>query len=200
MGALQTVVDLLGGFNRITLAFFRKVGGVALALMVAAVLLQIFYRYVLNNALPWPEEAARALMIWMMALVAPSAYRHAGFVSIDMLPDLLPRRLRLFLILAILLLSLLVMAIMLQQAWAHFSAPLLFDSSGLNRLLQDSGINQLLGTNLQFRTAYIYLAMTVLMVMLISVSVELILRIVGRLVWEDDDFPHPVIPTEMGGD
>ena len=92
------------------------------------------------------------------------------------------------------------MAIMLQQAWAHFSAPLLFDSSGLNRLLQDSGINQLLGTNLQFRTAYIYLAMTVLMVMLISVSVELILRIVGRLVWEDDDFPHPVMPIEMGGD
>lgn len=198
--ALQTVVDLLGRLNRIILAFFRKVGGIALALMVCAVLLQIFYRYVLNNALPWPEEAARALMIWMMALVAPSAYRHAGFVSIDMLPDLLPRRIRLALILAILLLSLLVMSIMLQQAWAHYSAPLLFDSSGLNRLLQDSGINQLLGTELQFRTAYIYLAMSVLMVMLISVSVELILRVVGRLVWDDDVFPQPALPLEMGGD
>ncbi len=200
MGGLQAIIHVIGKINHHVLKFGRGIGCVAMGLMVTAVLLQIFYRYVLNNALPWPEEAARALMIWMMALVAPSAYRYAGFVSIDMLPDLLPRKARLFLTLAILVLSLAVLVIMLDQAWAHFSAPLLFDSSGLNRLLQDSGINQLLGTKLQFRTAYVYLAMSVLLGMLISVSVELILRLFGRLVWSDEAFPPPVSPMSMVGD
>ncbi|MFD0916642.1 TRAP transporter small permease [Pseudahrensia aquimaris] len=200
MNVLQSLIGLLGGINARVLRWGRGIGAVAMALMVAAVLLQIFYRYVLNNALPWPEEAARALMIWMMALVAPSAYRYAGFVSIDMLPDLLPPRIRALLMLAIMGLSLIVMIVMLGHAWAHFSAPLLFDSSGLNRLLQDSGINQLLGTELQFRTAYVYLAMSVLMVMLISVSVELILRAIGRLIWSDEDFPAPQSPMSMVGD
>ena len=44
-----------------------------------------FFRYVLNNALPWPDEVARFLMLWMTALIAPSAYRWGGFVSIDMI-------------------------------------------------------------------------------------------------------------------
>lgn len=199
MRSLQAAVDLISRLNQSVLKFGRGIGCAAIALMVFAVLLQIFFRYVLNNALPWPEEAARALMIWMMAVVAPSAYRHAGFVSIDMLPDMLPRKARLGLTLAILVLSLAVLVIMLDQAWAHYSAPLLFDSSGLNRLLQDSGINQLLGTKMQFRTAYVYLAMTVLLVMLISVSIELILRLFGRLLWTDEAFPPPIFPKSMVG-
>lgn len=200
MGGLQAIIALIGGINQRVLKLGRGIGCVAMGLMVVAILLQIFYRYVLNDALPWPEEAARGLMIWMMALVAPSAYRYAGFVSIDMVPDLLPRRARLLLTLAIFILSLVVLVIMLDQAWAHFSAPLLFDSSGLNRLLQDSGINKLLGTELQFRTAYIYLAMSVLLAMLISVSLELIMRLFGRLIWTDEAFPPPVTPVSMTGD
>ncbi len=190
----------LSTFIGALLAIGRQIAWVALALMVFVILLQIFFRYVLNNALPWPEEAARALMIWMMALIAPSAYRHAGFVSIDMLPDLLPRPIQLALRLLILVLSVIVIAIMLNHAWAHFSAPLLFDSSGLNRLLQDSGINQLLGTQLQFRTAYVYLAMSVLLILMILVSIELILRSIGRLVFGDDAVPALKPPVSMGGD
>lgn len=165
--------------------------------MVFCILLQIFYRYVLNNALPWPEEAARTLMIWMMALVAPSAYRYAGFVAIEMLPDMLPRKIRALLKLLIVLLATAVIVIMLTHAWAHFSAPLLFDSSGLNRLLQDSGINQLLGTNIEFKTAYVYLAMSVLLVIMLVVSVELILRQVGSFFWSEDVFRTPEPPSVM---
>jgi len=33
--------------------------------MVIVILLQVFFRYVLNNALPWPDELARFLMLWM---------------------------------------------------------------------------------------------------------------------------------------
>ncbi|MCO4838254.1 MAG: TRAP transporter small permease [Oceanospirillaceae bacterium] len=166
--------------------------------MVLVILMQIFFRYVLNSALPWPEEAARGLMIWMMALVAPSAYRYTGFVSIDMLHEFLPVGLKNYLILAILILCTFVSVIMLQHAWSHFSAPLLFDSSGLNRLLQNTGINQFLGTQIQFRTAYIYLAMSVLLTLILMVSVELILRQFARIIWGNERFPIPKTPTEMG--
>ena len=94
MTALLAILSVLGRINSVALAVGRTLGYGALALMVIAILLQIFFRYALNNALPWPEEAARGLMIWMMALVAPSAYRHAGFVSIEMVPHMLPRRWR----------------------------------------------------------------------------------------------------------
>ncbi len=197
MNAFSRILSLIASVNAGVLKIGRGLGLAAMVLMVVAILLQIFFRYVLNNALPWPEEAARALMIWMMALVAPSAYRHAGFVSIDLVADMLPRKLRSTLIMAILLLSLVVLIVMLGHAWSHFAAPLLFDSSGLNRLLQDSGINQLLGTSIEFKTAYIYLAMTVLLVMLISVSIELIMRLVGQLLWGDEAFPVPSTPITM---
>ena len=187
MKAISAIVEVtlegLDTINTRALLFGRTIGLVALGLMVLVILAQIFFRYVLNNALPWPEEAARGLMIWMMALVAPSAYRYTGFVSIDMLHDLIPARLKNYLVLAILLLCSFVSVIMLQHAWSHFSAPLLFDSSGLNRLLQDTGINQLLGTKIQFRTAYIYLAMSVLLMLILMVSLELILRQLARIIW-----------------
>ena len=187
MKAISAIVEVtlegLDTINTRALLFGRTIGLVALGLMVLVILAQIFFRYVLNNALPWPEEAARGLMIWMMALVAPSAYRYTGFVSIDMLHDLIPARLKNYLVLAILFLCSFVSVIMLQHAWSHFSAPLLFDSSGLNRLLQDTGINQLLGTKIQFRTAYIYLAMSVLLMLILMVSLELILRQLARIIW-----------------
>ena len=59
--------------------------------MVIVILVQVFFRYVLNNALPWPDELARFLMLWMTGFIAPSAYRWGGFVSIEMLPQLLPK-------------------------------------------------------------------------------------------------------------
>lgn len=198
VNVLTQILGILSAVNGRVLALGRTLGWLCLTLMVLVILVQIFFRYVLNYAMPWPEEGARALMIWMMALVAPSAYRHAGFVSIEMVPDMMPRKPRLLMLLAILLLSLAVLIIMYQHAWAHYSAPLLFDSSGLNRLLQDSGINQLLGTNLKFRTAYISLAMPVMLAMLISVSVELILRMIGQLLYGDEAFPTPAMPVTMG--
>ena len=187
-----------GAANASMLRVGRLLGWIALLLMVAIILAQVFWRYALNNALPWPEEAARGLMIWMMALVAPSAYRWSGFVAIDMVPDLLPRVPRLVLNFVIQCLALAVLLIMLGHAWTHFASPILFNSSGLNRLVQDSGINDLLGTQIEFRTSYIYLAMSVGLALLISVTGELMVRTLGRLVGgEEEDDALRIGPTPM---
>ena len=82
----------LVGFNTIILRLGRKLAWIAIGLMVIIILIQVFFRYGLNSALPWPDEAARFLMLWMTGFIAPSAYRWGGFVSIDMLLSRLPSK------------------------------------------------------------------------------------------------------------
>ena len=71
------LVALLGPlslFNVWVLRIGRYIGIVAMTFMVVAILIQVFFRYVLNNALPWPDEAARFGMLWMTGLMAPTAF------------------------------------------------------------------------------------------------------------------------------
>ena len=85
--------NFLQNINTFILRIGRQLAWMAILLMVIVIIIQVFFRYVLNNALPWPDEAARFLMLWMTGLMAPSAYRWGGFVSIDMLQRFLPKTL-----------------------------------------------------------------------------------------------------------
>lgn len=91
MTAFLAVCNGLGLFNGAVVAVGRWIGALCLGLMVVVILLQVFFRYALNNALPWPEETSRFLMLWSTALMAPTAFRRGGFVAIDMVIRLLPR-------------------------------------------------------------------------------------------------------------
>ena len=91
MGVLLGVLTPLRLFNDVVLAVGRFLAATALAFMVVFILTQVFFRYVLNSALPWPDEAARFAMLWMTGLMAPTAYRRGGFVAIDMMARALPR-------------------------------------------------------------------------------------------------------------
>ena len=68
---LQWVNDIAGRIGRALSVF-------AIAMMVIVILTQVFFRYVLNNALPWPDEAARFMMLWLTGLMAPVAMRQGG--------------------------------------------------------------------------------------------------------------------------
>lgn len=92
-------------FNDIVLRIGRSIAIFAIGLMVCAILLQVFCRYVLGNALPWPEELAIFLMLWMTAAIAPSAYRRGGFVALEILSAALPSRGAAVLALVLLLIS-----------------------------------------------------------------------------------------------
>jgi TRAP-type C4-dicarboxylate transport system permease small subunit len=54
-----------------------------LAALLLIVLAQIVSRYVLNNSLPWTEEAARYLMIWGVLLGASLSYLNGYLISIE---------------------------------------------------------------------------------------------------------------------
>jgi TRAP-type C4-dicarboxylate transport system permease small subunit len=119
MGGLLAVLTPIGWVNETLLRVGRAVGIVAVALMVTAILIQVFFRYVLNNALPWPDEAARFCMLWMTGLMAPTAFRRGGFVSIDMLTLLLPRIVGAILNLLLLSLCLVVLLVAVRIGWGE---------------------------------------------------------------------------------
>ena len=111
MGALLTVLTPISAINAMLLKIGRGIGMVAIGFMVAAILIQVVARYLFNNALPWPDEAARFCMLWMTGLMAPTAFRRGSFVALDMISDVIPKRAAALLGLVLLLISILILII-----------------------------------------------------------------------------------------
>ena len=55
--------------------------------MVGAILSGVFFRYVLNSALPWPEELARFAMVWLTMLGAGLVVRYGGHIAVTLIVD-----------------------------------------------------------------------------------------------------------------
>ncbi len=184
--------------NAFLLAVGRHISVVLMGLMVLAILVQVFYRYVLNNALPWPDEAARFMMLWLAGLLAPTAFRRGGFVAIDMLLLMLPRMLGGIVMLALLCLSLLVLWIAVQIGWSEvtgfagsFKTAAIYTffaiefSDGFPWLAIDWGIQKM-------PRAQMMASLLVGFGLMLSVNVELILRQIAIMGGREDDLP--VIP------
>lgn len=131
MVLLLALLRPLQAVNDVILRVGKGLATLAIGLMVVCILLQVFFRYVLNNALPWPEEAARFFMLWMTGLIAPAAYRRGGFVAIDMVQAALPGRAAHLLGLALLAISGMVLVVAVQLGHAHVFNNCLFKSSSL---------------------------------------------------------------------
>src|SRR5512137_1685137 len=58
------------------------------------VMIQILFRYVLKISVPWTEEAARYLMIWMALLASGLAFKNGDHFNIDFLTSRMGSRLR----------------------------------------------------------------------------------------------------------
>lgn len=193
MGFFISFANGLGSVNAALLALGRWLGAGCVALMVVIILLQVFFRYVLNDALAWPEEAARFLMLWMTGLMAPSAYRRGGFVSIEMLVRFLPRGPATVLTIVLLGLSLLVLVVGIQISWSEVT--------GLGgRFTTDSlSVPTLdLSTWVKVPKSWMMASLLVGLGLLISVSVELILRAFARLTGNEDRL-MTIPETAIGG-
>lgn len=171
MAPLFGVLKPLQFLNDHILRVGRAIAIAAMALMVVVILIQVFFRYVLNNALPWPDEAARFLMLWMTGLIAASAYRKGGFVAIDMLEQAMPRRGAAVLSLALLILSLVVLVVGLGLGWNHVNSGWLFASSSLKVPLELIGLK-----TIKIKLAWMYMSVFVGLILLTAVNIELILR------------------------
>lgn len=54
-------------------------------------IIQVFYRYVLNNALSWTEEASLWMLVWISFSILPVAYRKGLNISMMFFRDMLKR-------------------------------------------------------------------------------------------------------------
>ncbi|WP_295071116.1 TRAP transporter small permease [Tabrizicola sp.] len=179
MTALLAICNGLGLINGAFLALGRWVGAVCLGLMVVVILAQVFFRYVLNNALPWPEEASRFLMMWSTALMAPTAFRRGGFVAIDMVIRLLPRLVATGLSVFLMAVTILVLWIALGIGWSEVT--------GLGgRFETDSlrvPVSLDLGVWMKVPKSWMMASLLVGVALLLLVAVELTLRNLYALVW-----------------
>ncbi len=158
-------------FNDITLGIGRSVAWVCLAIMVGVILIQVFFRFFLD-ALPWTEEAARALMIWMTMLIAPTALRWSGFVAIDTIKTFVHGRGKHLLSIALYAVALIVLVQM-------FLLSLDFAERGLRVRM----------ATFQFTRFWVFVAMPIGLTMMVSVTIELIWIEVRKLrdpTWRDE--------------
>ncbi|MCG7520561.1 TRAP transporter small permease [Ruegeria sp. Ofav3-42] len=172
MGGLTSVLAPIAFVNETVLRLGRAVGIVAIALMVIAILIQVFFRYVLGNALPWPDEAARFCMLWMTGLMAPTAFRRGGFVAIDMVPLMLPRAVGQILNILLLLISLAVLLVAVNIGWSEVTG---FGGKFATAALY---LPTSLGFDEWYRIprSWMMASLLVGVILLISVNIELILR------------------------
>lgn len=185
MHLLSSIHHWLTRLNSVLLKAGQQLAWMCVALMTIAILVQVVYRYVLNDALPWPEEAARALMIWMTALAAPTAYRHGGFVSITMLHDALPPLLRSLLTIILLLIAGVVLIKLFELALNFFERGFRTYTASI-RLPWDP--------TEKLKRAWVYLAMPVCFGGMLLVNIELLLREIGRTWGDPAAFPAPDAP------
>ena len=181
---LLKIYNILEYLNSFMLKIGRNLAWIAIFLMVIVILLQVFFRYVLNNALPWPDELARFLMLWMTGFIAPSAYRWGGFVSIEMLPQLLPKFLENILIISLLVLSLIILLIGFQLGLQHVKIGWIFNSSSLKIPFDLIG-----GEQKAIKLAWMYMSLPVGIFLLILVNIELILKKIILTVNTEINFP-----------
>lgn len=192
MALLHGLLRPIQMWNDFVLPVGRWISIVAIALMVVAILIQVFFRYVLNAALPWPDEAARFMMLWLTGLMAPIAFRRGGFVAIDMVVQALPMKLG-----------------------QIVSLILLFISAGVLAMAVGIGWGEVTGFGGKFKTASLYVPLSidfsewlrvprswmmasllVGVILLLIVNIELILRSILTLLGDGDRLKSLMPPEE----
>ncbi|KMY67653.1 hypothetical protein AAU61_07035 [Desulfocarbo indianensis] len=79
--------------NRLANAQVRLCSWVMVALglvMTLVILVQVFFRYAVYMPVPWTEELARYLMVWMGMLGAVAALRQGSHIGVRVLVERLP--------------------------------------------------------------------------------------------------------------
>jgi TRAP-type transport system small permease protein len=177
--ALLVVCNGLAALNGALLALGRWIGAICLGLMVVVILTQVFFRYALSNALPWPEEASRFLMLWSTALMAPTAFRRGGFVAIDMVIRLLPRIVATVLSLFLLSVTILVLWTALGIGWSEVT--------GLGGRFETDSLRVPVSLDLsvwmKVPKSWMMASLLLGVALLLLVAVELTLRNIFALIW-----------------
>ena len=90
MSAGHAVRRVLSGAERVLFV----ISGVAISLVSAVLVLQVFMRYVLNSPTVWSEEFATLAFVWCVMCAIPVAVRRSEHIAVTLLVDRLRGRAR----------------------------------------------------------------------------------------------------------
>lgn len=163
-------------FNDASIWLCNRVEIVLIVLMMIIVLIQVFFRYVLNSSLVWPEETARFMMVWMTFMAAPVAYRMGSNVSLDIIHRMFKGRLHTLLSVLIQIGALITLAILFQKSIGMVQRGSLIDA-----------------TSIPIKMTYIYISLPIGLFLTSMVNIELlinslVLLVKGNSVQEEHHF------------
>ena len=164
MDSVNRLIRAVAAFNRALLASCRWGVILLVATITVIVALGVFFRFVLNNSLPWTEEVAKFVMVWLAFIGAPVVLREGGHIAIDIVPTRLPAPLGIIAMMLIQLIVMVVLAVLVFQGWAL----------AWNALPQ-------LATTVDVSLFYIFLAVPIGSALMLAVSLELLLRQVAAM-------------------
>jgi TRAP-type C4-dicarboxylate transport system permease small subunit len=181
---VNAVIRLLGRINDAILWVSRQTAWVFLVTMTAMILVQVFFRYVLNDSLSWTEELARFMMMWLTFLVAPLALRHGANVGIELVIGQFRGRPRFLLEAIILIVLIATLLVFLNQSlgivernWDQRATAVRYPTFGLIDVYEGST-----ATMRPLPMAIVYLCLPVGLIGMISVALELLLIQLRALV------------------
>ncbi len=169
--ALRKVLGAFSVVNEWITIAARNTAGMLLIAMTAIVLVQIVYRYVLNDSLIWTEEVSKTMMVWGAFLVAPWAYRNSANVSIQMFTDVLPTTLRRLLHLVLNVLVVWIVVVFWSESFG----------------MVERGFS-IRAASLPIQVGWFFVVVPVAFGAMLLVGIELLLRDVLGLLHPDEDF------------
>ncbi len=88
LSKLSAILERINGWVEKIAVNFAWVMLLAITLLN---IVQVFYRYVLNNALSWSEEASLWMMVWITFVILPVAYHKGLNISMMFFRDMLKK-------------------------------------------------------------------------------------------------------------
>lgn len=173
---MRNILSRLARLNELLCNAARNVAGLLLVAMVVIVILQIVFRYVLNDSLSWTEEVSKTMMAWTAFLVAPWAYRVGANVRIELFVDAFPDAMRRFMALALNLLVLWIVAVFLYESFGFWQRGQAVRSDSL-----------------PIQVSWFYTVVPVAFTLLLLVAVEQLIRDSLALLRPDEEIPSPHI-------
>ena len=91
MESLRKIGVFLDRINGVVEKIAVNMAWVMLLAITLLNIVQVFYRYVLNNALSWSEEASLWMMVWITFVILPVAYHKGLNISMMLFRDMLKK-------------------------------------------------------------------------------------------------------------
>jgi TRAP-type C4-dicarboxylate transport system permease small subunit len=91
---MKPVITCLRQLDHMLTVLIQVLSVLTAFVMLSSLILGVFYRYVLNDALTWTEEVAMLCFSWSIFLTAALMVRENGHVRVELIEAMLPARLR----------------------------------------------------------------------------------------------------------